>query len=65
MQDMPKRMVIGSIAVAGVVAVMALADLFVGVPFSGSGYTRVMDILFIVSAAIVIYLGINAYRDFS
>ncbi|HWL10100.1 MAG TPA: hypothetical protein VNQ76_16970 [Planctomicrobium sp.] len=65
MRDLPKRMVIGSIAVAGLVAVMALADLFVGVPFSGSEHTRIMDVLFIVCAGIVIYLGINAYKDFS
>ncbi len=65
MQDMPKQMVIGSIAVAGLVALLALADLIVGIPFSGSEHTRLMDILFIVSAAIVIYLGVNSYRDFS
>lgn len=65
MNDTPKRMVIGSIAVAGLVALLALADLLVGVPFSGTEHTRLMDILFLVAAGIVIYLGINAYKDFA
>lgn len=63
MQDMSKKMVIGSMVVAGVVALAALADLIVGVPFSGSGHTKTMDILFIVAALIVGYLGWDAYRD--
>ncbi|WP_437191943.1 hypothetical protein [Planctomicrobium sp. SH527] len=62
---MPKQVVIGSIAVAGAVAVAAVADLFVGVPFSGTSYTKVMDVLFIVASGIVIYLGIDSYRDLS
>lgn len=65
MQDMPKQVIIGSIAVAGAVAVAAVADLFVGVPFSGSSHTQLMDILFVVASAIVVYLGIDAYRDLS
>ena len=65
MHDLPKRVIIGSMAVAGLVAVAALADIFVGFPFSGWSQTGIMDILFIVSAAIVIYLGWDAYRDLS
>ncbi|SFH72835.1 hypothetical protein [Planctomicrobium piriforme] len=65
MQDLPKRVVIASIAVAALVAVASLSDLFVGIPFSGSEHTRMMDILFIVASGIVIYLGLNAYKDFS
>jgi hypothetical protein len=63
MQEMPKRVVIGSIVVAALVAVAALADLIMGVPFSGSSHTRLMDILFIVAAGITIYMGLNAYKD--
>lgn len=65
MQDLPKNVVIGSMAVAGVVALAAIADLVIGVPFSGSEHSRTMDILFIIAALIVGYLGWDAYRDLS
>lgn len=63
MSDAPKKMVIGSMAVAGIVAVAAVADLVIGMPFTGSPHSRLMDILFIVAAAIVGYLSWDAYRD--
>jgi len=56
-------MVIGSMVVAGLVALAAVADLIVGVPFTGTSHSRLMDILFIVAAAIVGYLSWDAYRD--
>jgi hypothetical protein len=63
MSDAPKKMVIGSMVVAGIVALAAVADLVIGVPFTGSEHSRLMDILFIVAAAIVGYLSWDAYRD--
>ena len=63
MSDAPKKMVVGSLVVAGLVALAAICDLVLGVPFSGSEHTRTMDILFIIAAAIVGYLGWDAYRD--
>jgi hypothetical protein len=63
MSDAPKKMVIGSMVVAGLVALMAVSDLVLGVPFTGSEHSRLMDILFIVAAAIVGYLSWDAYRD--
>jgi hypothetical protein len=63
MSDAPKKMVIGSMVVAGLVAAAAIADLVIGVPFSGSSHTKLMDILFIVCAAIVGYLSWDAWRD--
>lgn len=63
MSDAPKKMVIGSMAVAGIVALAAIADLVIGVPFSGTSHSRLMDILFIVAAGIVGYLSWDAYRD--
>jgi hypothetical protein len=56
-------MVIGSMVVAGLVALAAVSDLVLGVPFTGSEHSRLMDILFIVAAAIVGYLSWDAYRD--
>ena len=65
MQDTSKRVVIGSMAVAGLVAVAAIADLVVGIPFSGSPHTKVMDVIFILCSGIVIYLGWTVFRDLS
>lgn len=62
MAETPKRVVIGSMIVAGLVALFAVLDLTMGIPFSGTN-TKLMDILFIVSAAIVGYLAWDAYRD--
>jgi hypothetical protein len=62
MSDAPKKLVIGSMAVAGVVALAAIADLATGVPFSGT-HSKLMDILFLVAAGIVGYLSWDAYRD--
>jgi zinc transporter ZupT len=64
MQDLPKRVIVASVIVAVLVALTCLADLFAGVPFSGSS-TKLMDILFIVCAAILIYMGWDAYKDLS
>ena len=59
--EMAKRMIIGSMAAAGIVALLSLLDLVIKVPFAG--YSPVMDILFLCSAAIVLYLGWDAYKD--
>ena len=56
-----KRMIIGSIAAAGVVALLSVLDLVMGIPFAG--YSTMMDILFIVAAALVAFLGWDAYKD--
>ncbi len=63
MKDLPKNVVLGSIVVAGIVALLAVADLVIGVPFSGTEHTFTMDIIFIVCAGIVGYLGWDAYKD--
>ena len=58
--NLSKNMVLGSFGVAGFVTILALLDIILSVPFAGS---MVMDILFILSAAIVGYLGWVAYKD--
>lgn len=62
MTDTPKRFVIFSMIVAAIVALVALMDLILGIPFSGT-HTQVMDVIFIISAAIVGYLCWDAYKD--
>ncbi len=49
-------------AIAGIVAAVAVLDIATGIPFSGK-HTMVMDILFIISALIVIYLGWDTRRE--
>lgn len=63
MKDLPKRAVIASMVMAGIVGLMAIADLTVKVPFSGSEHSFLMDILFIVCAAIVGYLAWDTFKD--
>lgn len=62
MSNATKRMLIGSIVAAGIVAVTAAVDLCVGFPYSGQ---TLMDILFLVGAALVGYLGWDTYRELS
>lgn len=60
--NLSKNMIFGSFGVAGLVALLALLDIIMQVPFAGS---MVMDVLFIISAGIVGYLGWDAYKDMS
>ncbi len=60
MSGASKKMLIGSIISAALVALAAAADLVIQMPFAGH---VVMDITFLVSAALVIYLGYDAYKD--
>jgi hypothetical protein len=62
MADSSKNLVIGSMAAAGVVAVAAICDLVMGVPFGGE-HTKMMDILFIICAGIVGYLAWSSYQE--
>lgn len=55
-----KRMVVVAWVIAGLVLLMALADLALGFPFSRQ---VVMDVLFILGAALVGYLAYDAYKD--
>ena len=58
--NLSKNMVFGSLGVAGFVAILAILDMILKIPFAGS---TIMDVLFILSAGIVGYLGWDAYKD--
>lgn len=58
---MTKKLIFGSVGVAGVVALLAILDLSLKVPFGG--YSMTMDILYLVAAAIVLYMGWETYRE--
>lgn len=62
MAESSKRFIIGSWIVAGIVAIVALLDLTLKMPFGGN-FTMVMDILFLISAAILGYLCWDAWKD--
>lgn len=63
MSDLSKRMVIGSMIVAGVVALMSIADLATGyLPFSGK-LTKTMDILFLACSGILGYLSWTIMKE--
>jgi hypothetical protein len=53
-------MVFGSMGAAGLVALAALADIFMKVPFRGR---VVMDIMFLLGAGLVIFMGWDAYKE--
>lgn len=58
-KNLSRNLVFGSFGIAGFVAVLSLLDLVLAAPFGGN---MVMDILFILSAAIVGYLGWDARK---
>lgn len=60
MSKQMKRMLIGSMAASGLVAVTAVVDLILGIPYSGK---MIFDIMFLISAAIVIYLGYDTLKE--
>ena len=60
MASASKNMIIGSWIVAGIVALAAILDLALGIPFNR---LMIMDILFLIAAAVVFYMGWDAYQD--
>ncbi len=55
-----KRMIVVAWVVAGLVALAAVADMAVAFPFSRQ---IVMDVMFLIGAALVGYLAFDAYKD--
>ncbi|MSR56727.1 MAG: hypothetical protein EXS05_03530 [Planctomycetaceae bacterium] len=58
---MTKNMIFGSIAAAGLVALLAILDMVLKFPFGG--YSLTTDILFLLGAAVVLYMGWETYRE--
>ena len=63
MKDLPKRLALATMWISGFVALLALMDLIIKVPFSGTELSQPMDIMFLIAAAIVGYLGWDAFRE--
>ena len=47
-------------AVSGIVAVTAIVDMVLEIPYSGK---MVFDILFLISAAVIIYMGYEVFKE--
>jgi hypothetical protein len=60
MSGASKKVIVGSTVVAGLVALVSILDLALGLPF---GRQMTWDILFLLSAAAVIYMAYDAYQD--
>jgi len=58
---MIKRMIFGSMGIAGLVAVLSILDLSLSIPFAG--YSMTLDILLLVASAIIGYLSWETYRE--
>lgn len=61
MASASKNMIIGSWVVAGLVALVAILDLALGIPFDRR--MVVMDVLFLIGAAVIFYIGWDAFQD--
>ena len=55
-----KRLLTGSMVASGIVAVTAIVDMVLGIPYSGK---LVFDVLFLITAAIVIYMGYETFKE--
>jgi hypothetical protein len=55
-----RGILLGSMGVAGLMALLAIVDIALGFPFAGQ---MVFDIMFILAAGIVIYMGIDCMKD--
>ena len=55
-----RSVVFGSMVVAGLMALASILDMVLGIPFQGQ---MALDIMFILAAGIVIYMGIDCLKD--
>lgn len=58
---MTKKMIFGAMGAAGLVALLSVLDLSLKFPYGG--YSLAMDVLFLVAAAIVLFMGWETYRE--
>lgn len=58
---MTKNLIFGSMGAAAIVAILAVLDLTISVPFAG--YSKAMDICFLIASAIILYMGWETFRE--
>jgi len=59
---MEKKLCIGALAIAGVMLLLFLVDLFAGFPFGGGGFVAI-DVIGILASGILGYLAFSALRE--
>lgn len=57
---MPKKLIFASAGAAGVVALLAVLDMVLKVPFRGA---MVLDIMFLVAAGVILYMSFDTFRE--
>jgi len=60
MAGQARNIVFGSLGVAALMAVASILDIALGVPFGGQ---MVWDVMLILAAGLVIYMGIDSLKD--
>ena len=60
MAGQARNIVFGSLGIAALMGVAAILDLVLGMPFGGQS---VWDIMVILAAGLVIYMGIDCLKD--
>lgn len=55
-----KKMLFGSMGVSIIVGILAIVDVATGFPFGGQ---TVLDIMFVLSAGLVGYMGFDTYKE--
>lgn len=58
---MTKNMIYGSMAAAGIIAVLSVLDMIAKIPFAG--YSLAMDICFLLASSIILYMGWETFRE--
>jgi hypothetical protein len=62
MSSFSKNMVIIALVLTGIVAIGAIIDLAMGIPF---GRNILLDVMFLLGAAMIGYMGYEAFKDYS
>lgn len=58
---MARKLTMVAMGVAGVVALICIVDLAAGFPFGR--YSVMMDVLYLISAGLIGYMGFETYRE--
>ncbi len=55
-----RGVVVGSMGVAGLMGLLAIVDIVMGIPF---GEQMAFDIMFILAAGLIAYMGVDCLKD--
>lgn len=62
MSGLSKNLVVASLIMTGIVAVAAILDLAMGIPY---GRKVVLDIMFLLGAGLIGYMGYETIKDYT